>query len=38
MKQQIINAVAAYPATNALDRARTAVYLASISPRYQTEF
>jgi len=38
MKQQIINAVAAYPATNALDRARTAVYLAAISPRYQTEF
>jgi uncharacterized protein (DUF1800 family) len=41
MKQQIINAVAAYPsatATDLLNRARTAVYLAAISPRYQTEF
>jgi uncharacterized protein (DUF1800 family) len=40
-KQQIINAVAAYPsatATDTLNRARTAVYLAAISPRYQTEF
>ncbi|HVE49444.1 MAG TPA: DUF1800 family protein [Casimicrobiaceae bacterium] len=38
VKQQIINAVSAYPVTSALDRARTAVYLAAISPRYQTEF
>jgi hypothetical protein len=41
MRQQIINAVSAYPsatATDLLNRARTAVYLAAISPRYQTEF
>ena len=38
MKQQIINAVSAYPVTDTLNRARTAVYLAAISPRYQTEF
>ena len=49
MKAQIVNAVAAYPSTGqscaalpatqfCVDRARTAVYLAAISPRYQTEF
>jgi uncharacterized protein (DUF1800 family) len=37
-KQQIINAVSAYPVTDTLNRARTAVYLGAISPRYQTEF
>jgi uncharacterized protein (DUF1800 family) len=41
MRQQIINAVAAYPsatATDLLNRARTAVYLTVSSPRFQTEF
>jgi len=41
MRQQIINAVSAYPlasATDRLNRARTAVYLAISSPRFQTEF
>lgn len=41
MRQQIINAVSAYPsasATDRLNRARTAVYLAVSSPRFQTEF
>jgi hypothetical protein len=41
MRQQIINAVSTYPsasATDRLNRARTAVYLAVSSPRFQTEF
>jgi len=41
MRQQIINAVAAYPsatATDRLNRARTAVYLTVSSPRFQTEY
>jgi hypothetical protein len=38
MRQQIINAVAAYPVTSLLDRARTAVYLTASSPRFQTEY
>ena len=38
MRQQIINAVAAYPVTSLLDRARTAVYLTVSSPRFQTEY
>ncbi len=41
MRQQVINAVAAYPsatATDLLNRARTAVYLTVSSPRFQTEF
>lgn len=41
MRQQIINAVAAYPSATAADRlnrARTAVYLTVSSPRFQTEY
>jgi uncharacterized protein (DUF1800 family) len=40
MRQQIINAVAAYgtSAAELLNRARTAVYLTASSPRFQTEF
>jgi uncharacterized protein (DUF1800 family) len=41
MRQQIINAVAAYPsatATDLLNRARTAVYLTVSSAHFQTEF